>query len=60
MSSQEESQVEPGARLTADLRAFSVTRMEQYNFDTLREEEKRGDLFKGILTTITQDTHHRR
>lgn len=42
MSSQEESQVEPGARLTADLRAFSVTRMEQYNFDTLREEEKRG------------------
>ena len=42
------------------MRAFSVTRMEQYNFDTLREEEKRGDLFKGILTTITQDTHHRR
>lgn len=42
MSSQEESRVRPGARLTADLRAFSVTRMEQYNFDTLREEEKRG------------------
>ena len=28
------------ARLTTNLRALSVTRMEQNNFDTLREEER--------------------
>jgi hypothetical protein len=52
--------VELGARLTANLRALSVARMEQYNFDTLREEKGGRGVVQKVSTTKLQDTHHGR